>query len=140
MERLGQLQAMFEPLEVKVLRDEMDRVVLRVVGMSFPPGSDRIEPVYFDLLSRVQKALAIFPSAQVVVEGHTDSMGDETSNQILSQQRADAIRQYLLANSTLIPANVSAVGYGEARPVANNETEAGRTLNRRVDVVVLPSD
>ena len=137
--RLNKIQSMFKTSEVKVLRDDMDNVVLRLVGFSFPPGSDTIEPRYFDLLSRVQKALNMFPEADIVIEGHTDSMGDEKYNKVLSQKRAESIRKYLVANLALESSVVSAVGYGEERPIANNETKEGRALNRRVDIVIMPS-
>jgi OOP family OmpA-OmpF porin len=72
---------------------------------------------------------------QVRVEGHTDSLGSEAYNQTLSQQRAEAVVEYLVAagvsGDNLIP-----VGMGEAFPVANNDTDAGRAANRRVDFVV----
>jgi outer membrane protein OmpA-like peptidoglycan-associated protein len=139
-ERLANVQDLFNSSEVKVFRDENNHVVLRLVGLSFKPGSDTIEPTYFDLLSRVQKALLIYPGAHVVIEGHTDSSGDATINKALSQRRAEAIRQYLAANLNLDPSTIEAVGYGEGRPIANNETEEGRALNRRVDIVISPAD
>ncbi|MDX1467588.1 MAG: OmpA family protein, partial [Halomonas sp.] len=63
--------------------------------------------------------------------------GDEL-NQKLSQERADAVRQYLLANMSFDPARMDAIGYGETQPVASNETPEGRTRNRRIDVIIHP--
>ncbi len=139
-ERLNSVQGLFKTSEVKVFRDDLDNIVLRLVGFSFTPGSDTIESRYFDLLSRVQQALNMFPEARVVIEGHTDSMGDERHNRALSQNRANAIHKYLVANLALDTSMVTAVGHGEERPIANNETEKGRALNRRVDIVIMPSD
>ncbi|MDZ7721548.1 MAG: OmpA family protein [candidate division KSB1 bacterium] len=56
----------------------------------------------------------------------------------LSRERAVAVKQYLLANSNLNASRVEAIGYGESKPIASNETEAGRAANRRVDVVIHP--
>ena len=138
-ERLIQIQNLFTSSEATVSLDEKNRIVLRLAGFSFPPGTAVIEPVYFDLLSRVQKAVMVYPDARVTIEGHTDSMGDEAQNKALSQSRAEAIRQYLVANLGLEPTRNQAIGYGEERPIANNETEEGRALNRRVDVIIAPS-
>jgi OOP family OmpA-OmpF porin len=58
---------------------------------------------------------------------------------VLSKKRAEAVKQYLVANMGLPPSKVTATGYGETKPVANNETDAGRTKNRRIDVVIRPT-
>lgn len=68
------------------------------------------------------------------LSGHTDSLGSERYNQSLSQRRVDAVRDYLIANG--IPAHrLRTEAYGESRPVASNDTPAGRALNRRVEIV-----
>ncbi len=73
------------------------------------------------------------------MEGHTDAFGSDETNLMLSQERADAVRKYLLANMRdLSREDVGAVGFGESRPVANNETAEGRAKNRRIDVVIRP--
>lgn len=71
-----------------------------------------------------------------MVEGHTDSNGSDSNNLILSQDRADAVKQYLVANAGVNPEKISSIGYGEARPVSTNETAEGRTRNRRIDLVL----
>ncbi|WP_347905016.1 OmpA family protein [Pseudomonas purpurea] len=76
-----------------------------------------------------------YPQTTTVVEGHTDSVGPDAYNQKLSQRRADAVKQVLVKDG--IEANrVRSVGYGESRPVADNATEAGRAVNRRVEAQV----
>jgi flagellar motor protein MotB len=60
-------------------------------------------------------------------------------NLALSQARADSVVSYLLSHMPISPANLSSMGFGESRPAANNETAAGRTRNRRIDVVIYPS-
>ncbi|HEX7037402.1 MAG TPA: OmpA family protein, partial [Pseudomonadales bacterium] len=86
----------------------------------------------------VQRALAEFPRANLIIEGHTDSFGSDASNQALSQARADAVLEYLVANGSISRSDVQALGYGEAQPVANNETPEGRRRNRRIDIVIYP--
>jgi outer membrane protein OmpA-like peptidoglycan-associated protein len=90
-------------------------------------------------LSKVQNAINIFPGSEITVEGHTDSFGGDEVNLRLSQERAEAVRQYLLANMRNLSADqVKAVGYGESKPIANNETAEGRAKNRRIDIVITP--
>ena len=72
----------------------------------------------------------------MVIEGHTDSNGSDSTNLILSQDRADAVRQYLVTTFGINPEKVSSIGYGEARPVATNETADGRARNRRIDLII----
>jgi len=84
----------------------------------------------------VQRALREFPDQSVTITGHTDSRGDEDYNQELSQRRAEAVRDYLLANMSLSAALVTAKGYGESQPIASNDTDEGRAKNRRIDVRV----
>ena len=59
-------------------------------------------------------------------------------NTLLSQQRADAVRDYLIANQTLSSETISAVGYGSERPLASNATPEGRAINRRIDILIIP--
>jgi len=90
------------------------------------------------LLNKIEKAIDVFPQSDLVIEGHTDSFGGDESNQKLSQQRAESVEQYMI-NAMRIPTfRMIATGFGETNPVANNETEAGRARNRRIDIVIKP--
>jgi outer membrane protein OmpA-like peptidoglycan-associated protein len=86
----------------------------------------------------VQQAAAVFPRAQIFIEGHTDSYGSDETNMRLSQQRAEAVSNYLSSELGVPSFRMSAVGYGETRPIANNETAQGRERNRRIDVRIEP--
>ena len=114
-------------------------MIIRLVGMNFASGQAVIRPDHFALLTKVKQAIAIYPGAKITIEGHTDAYGTDETNLKLSQQRADAVAQYLLANSNLSADKVEAVGYGETSPIANNETKEGRAKNRRIDVVIKPA-
>ena len=70
----------------------------------------------------------------MTIDGHTDAQGDTDYNQALSQRRAEAVRSYLLANMGSAADNYLAIGFGESKPIASNETAEGRTQNRRIDV------
>jgi outer membrane protein OmpA-like peptidoglycan-associated protein len=76
------------------------------------------------------------PERNILIEGHTDSIGSESYNRELSERRAEAVESFLLQND-LSPTRISTRGYGKSYPVASNSTEAGRQQNRRVEVVIL---
>lgn len=133
-----QVEKLFTKSEARVFR-EGNNVILRLVGLSFDSGQSAIKQDSFDLLAKVEKAIDIFPRSELVIEGHTDSYGGDELNQKLSQERAEAVQQYMI-NAMRIPSyRVIATGYGETNPVANNETEAGRAKNRRIDIVIKPN-
>jgi outer membrane protein OmpA-like peptidoglycan-associated protein len=131
------LEASFTTDEARVTR-QGDDVVLSLLGIKFPSGRSTIDGSSAALMKKVQQGLALFPDASISIEGHTDANGSDSTNLILSQDRADAVRQYLVSNFAMNPEKVTSVGYGEARPVATNETAAGRTRNRRIDLVIHP--
>ncbi len=127
----------FSRSEAQVLIDG-NNVIIRLYGLSFPVGTSEIKPEYFELLKRVQRGILEFKNAEVTIEGHTDSRGSAQLNQRLSNQRAEAVRTYLLANMSFPAAKMQAVGFGETKPVANNENEQGRAKNRRIDITIVP--
>jgi len=137
-QRRAQVQALerlFSREEARILQ-EGDNVVIRLVGLGFDSGEAVIRSEYFRLLRKIEGVPGVFPCANLVVEGHTDSVGNDTMNLALSERRANSVRDYLVANTILPASQIQAVGYGETRPIANNETAQGRALNRRTDVVV----
>lgn len=137
-ERIRRVTEYFRKDEAIVLTQGND-VLIRVVGLSFDPGSAQINSNNFSLLSKLEKAVSLYSDYTVVVEGHTDSFGSDASNQALSLDRARAVRQYFLVNMDNFSASRSeAFGYGESRPIANNETPEGRKRNRRIDLLLKP--
>lgn len=137
-EQFRTVEKMFTREEALVLRESND-IIMRLVGLNFASGKSTIEPQYFSLLTKVQDAINTFPGSKLVIEGHTDSYGSDETNLRLSEERANSVRQYLLANLRNIdPSQIEAVGFGESRPIANNETAEGRTKNRRIDIVIRP--
>lgn len=135
--KVKEIEEMFLPGEAEVIYDA-EKVTIRLISLKFSVGSSMITPQYFSLLTKVQKSIRQFEGAAVTVEGHTDSRGREEVNSELSQKRADAVMQYLKANMPDNKGSIYAIGYGEARPIANNETEEGREQNRRIDIVINP--
>ena len=132
---VARIESSFSADEARVYRQGED-VVVSLLGIKFPSGRSTIDANSGALMSKVQQALALFPGASITVEGHTDAHGTDSANLILSQDRADAVKQYLVANFGVNPERVTSIGYGEARPVSTNETAEGRARNRRIDLVI----
>lgn len=115
------------------------QLVIRLKDMPFPMGLATIMPENYLLLSKVQRAIRSFGEPMLVIESHTDAADSPELNKHLSQQRAEAVRAYLIADQTLPPENIIALGFGNERPLASNETEAGRAANRRIELVLSPA-
>ncbi len=137
-QQFEQVERMFSTNEARVFR-QGNNVILRLVGLDFDSGASQIKPSNFDLLAKVEKAIDVFPRSELTIEGHTDSYGGDELNQKLSQDRAESVKQYMV-NAMRIPTyRLIATGYGETKPVASNETAAGRARNRRIDIVIKPN-
>jgi outer membrane protein OmpA-like peptidoglycan-associated protein len=103
----------------------------------FDTNSATLKPGSSNEITRVAKVLNQYPQTTITIAGHTDSTGSETYNQQLSEQRAIAVKNALAAQG-VNPARMSTVGYGESKPIADNNTEYGRQLNRRVAIAIAP--
>lgn len=136
-EKFARIEKSFSPEEAQILRVG-DQVIIRLYGLTFPVGKATIEPQYFGLLSKVLKATEEYPDSKITIEGHTDSWGGDAANQKLSTERANAVREYFLATAGIDSSRVIAVGYGESKPIASNETKEGRRKNRRIDTLIHP--
>ncbi len=132
-----EIQAEFVPTEAEVYK-QGDRLFIRLKAIQFPVGKDIIMPRNYPLLRKVQRAILAFDKPNVLIEGHTDSTGAEAMNEELSERRAQAVLEYFVANGTLPKERIIADGYGSKRPLAPNETEDGRAINRRIDVIISP--
>jgi outer membrane protein OmpA-like peptidoglycan-associated protein len=109
-----------------------------IVNMSdvlFDTGKYTLKPNTQISLAKVAGILQAYPGLKLQVEGYTDSVGSDEYNQKLSENRADAVRNFLLTQGVQQD-NITSTGYGKAKPVADNSTSAGRAQNRRVQLVV----
>ena len=136
-ELYSQVQTLFTNDEAETYK-QGQQMVIRLRGMNFPVGQSVIMPDNYPLLSKVQNAIRTFEGAEVTIEGHTDSSGSEELNLHLSQKRAEAVRDYLLANQAIASDKINATGYGLSRPLAANTTAEGRAQNRRIDIIITP--
>jgi OOP family OmpA-OmpF porin len=104
-------------------------------GIYFDSGSERIRPESTPTLKEIGTMLQQHGDLALTIEGHTDDVGQAAANQALSERRAAAVRQYLIATYQIDGARLTAAGIGQTRPVASNETPEGRQQNRRVELV-----
>ena len=93
-----------------------------------------VKPEFYPLLDDIVKIMNDNPSLRLELEGHTDAIGTNRYNQGLSERRANAVKKYLVEKGMIDMNRVSAVGYGEEKPIATNKTKDGRALNRRVEL------
>ncbi|HEY3352099.1 MAG TPA: OmpA family protein [Polyangia bacterium] len=103
-----------------------------IKGINFATGSAKILPNSFKVLDGAVAVLKEFPTMRIRIEGHTDNVGKPDKNQALSENRANAVRDYFVKKG-IDASRLEAKGYGEAKPVQDNKTAAGRAANRRIE-------
>jgi len=115
-----------------------DDIVLNMPGnVTFDVDQSAIKADFYDVLDSVAIVLNEFDKTFVEVAGHTDSSGSESYNQSLSERRAASVSAYLRSREVLGDRLIT-VGAGESRPIASNDTAAGRAQNRRVEITIVP--
>lgn len=116
-------------------RETARGLIVNVSDVLFDTAKTTLKPGAREKLARVAGILLAQPGLQIAVEGHADSRGTDAYNQSLSEGRAGSVRDYLVAQG-INQGAVGTAGFGESRPVATNDTAAGRQQNRRVELVV----
>jgi outer membrane protein OmpA-like peptidoglycan-associated protein len=133
----AKLRQQLENTGVSVTRDG-ENIILNMPGnITFEVDKSNLRPDFVEVLHSVSLVLKEYKSTMIEVAGHTDSTGSDSYNQMLSQQRAQAVTNVLIGDN-VEPVRIDTVGYGETRPIASNSTPAGRQLNRRVELTLLP--
>lgn len=107
-----------------------------ILDISFEIKQENIDRGDKEKLAVVGTFMNKYPDTTAVIEGHTDNVGTNEYNQKLSQERADSVVSYLVNELHVAPSRLSAVGYGETRPIADNSTMEGRQANRRIEAVI----
>jgi len=95
-----------------------------------------IRPDAAQALAKLATVIRAFPSGQVLLEGHTDSVGNDAYNQTLSERRAEAVKAWLVGKEGLDASRLKTQGFGESKPVVSNDTDDGRQKNRRVVAII----
>jgi outer membrane protein OmpA-like peptidoglycan-associated protein len=119
--------------EIKKEVKELFRQALQ--GIQFETAKADILPASSVILDKIADILLLNPSYLIEIQGHTDNFGNSSSNLILSESRAEAVRKYLVEKG-VNNSRLSSHGYGDTKPVANNNTSEGRSKNRRVEFIV----
>jgi len=133
----AKLRQRLENTGVSVTRNG-ENIILNMPGnITFEVDKSNLRPDFIDVLHSVSLVLKEYKSTMIEVAGHTDSTGSDSYNQMLSQQRAQAVSNVLIGDGVQ-PVRIDTVGYGEARPIASNATAEGRQQNRRVELTLLP--
>ncbi len=115
-------------------------IVITVLAINlFTPNIEITAPGK-QILDNLGSFLNRYSSHKAVVRGHTDSMGSESINRTVSEKRAQKVREYLVAYQNVNPIRITALGMGPSQPVATNATEAGRALNRRVEIAIVTEE
>lgn len=133
--REDQLDAVVAQLAALKARETEQGLVLTVSDVFFEFDKADLKPSAVQELAQVAAFVRDHPDRNVVIEGHTDSLGTDAYNVDLSQRRAQAVRSFLIAQG-VAPSRLIAQGFGESYPIASNTDEAGRQQNRRVEMLV----
>jgi outer membrane protein OmpA-like peptidoglycan-associated protein len=138
-ERAQEMAAKAQQLTAQV-RDlkaqETERGLVVTLGdLLFDAGAAQLKPAGTQAVDKLAEFLKQYPERNILIEGYTDSTGDAAFNQQLSERRANAVRDALLADA-ISPDRMRTIGYGEQFPVASNATSDGRQQNRRVEVII----
>jgi len=130
---MNQVRNSFTENEASVYQ-QGSSLIIRLKKINFKSGDATIPTNSMAFLSKVDNVISRLNPEEVMIEGHTDSTGKRANNLMLSNKRANAVKKYLMA----LDANytIDFRGYGESKPIADNKTYLGRTLNRRVDIIV----
>ncbi|RBC03925.1 OmpA family protein [Pseudomonas sp. RSB 5.4] len=125
-----------EPVAEAPVEAPVAEVVRVELDVKFDFDKSVVKPNSYADIKNLADFMKQYPATHTTVEGHTDSVGPDAYNQKLSQRRADAVKKVLTQQYGVESSRVNSVGYGKTRPVADNSTEAGRAVNRRVEAQV----
>lgn len=116
-------------------QDSARGLIVNMSDVLFDTGSYTLKPAAREKLAKISGVVLAHPGLKLQIEGHTDSVGTDEYNQQLSENRAAAVRDYLIEQG--VPAStVTARGFGKTQPIASNDSPDGRQKNRRVELVV----
>lgn len=131
----AELRQKLESTGVRVVR-EGDRIRLVMPGnILFKSNEYRIHESFYPVLESIREVLREYDESRIIVQGHTDDTGSEVFNQDLSKKRADSVAEYLVYQG-ISPNRILALGFGESKPMADNNSAIGRSQNRRVELII----
>jgi len=128
--------AMAPPVQVIVPVPVRTEQYCAILDFRFEIDQDEIQLEEQEKLATVGAFMTRYPNSFALIEGHTDNVGTPEYNLALSQRRADSVVNYLVNKLEIAPTRLTAVGYGETRPLFDNDSELGKRMNRRIDAVI----
>jgi OOP family OmpA-OmpF porin len=108
----------------------------QTLNVEFDFDKSTIKKGYYQDIDNLSQVMKDYPDLNVVIEGHTDSMGTDAYNKKLSQRRAESVKKYMVEKGGIDANRIKAIGFGEEKPIASNDTDEGRQQNRRVEAAV----
>jgi len=123
---------------IDVVREGDNLRLIMPSNITFASGQSYITSGFHNTLNDIARVLAKYEKTLLSIEGHTDSVGSTSSNQILSEERAASVEAYLV-NQNIQSTRLKTIGYGETQGIASNVNEKGRALNRRVEIQIIPN-
>jgi len=120
--------------DVQPLPEVLQKDAFLLVKVAFETGKSDLTVDSYDSLDQLVQGLKDFPKVVIEIRGHTDNVGNAMLNQLLSEKRADSVRKYII-DKGIDPTRVTAVGFGERFPIADNSTPEGRAKNRRIEMI-----
>lgn len=124
-----------KPVEPAVVATKEVEEKIILSGILFDFDKSVVKPEFYPILDEAVATIKKNPTKQIIIEGHTCSVGSESYNLKLSERRAESVKKYLVIKG-ISEASLSAKGYGESSPIADNKTKDGRKMNRRVEFKV----
>ncbi|EIC23235.1 OmpA family protein [Thiorhodovibrio frisius] len=124
--------------DIRVRKLSDDRLIVGMTSATtFDVDSAQVKPGFYSTMDKIASIVNQYGKTQLAVAGFTDDTGSAEYNMKLSERRADAVRSRLMGDG-VTPQRVSAYGYGKNNPIASNASEVGRSLNRRVEITIIP--
>jgi OOP family OmpA-OmpF porin len=108
----------------------------QTLNVEFDFDKSTIKKGYYQDIDNLAGVMKQYPDLNVVIEGHTDSVGTDAYNKKLSQRRAESVKKYMVEKGGIDANRIKAIGFGEEKPIASNDTDEGRQQNRRVEAAV----
>lgn len=125
--------------ESATIQREGDLLAISLKGdVTFDTNSSAVRPGLYSEIDRIANVLQNYPDTVIMIEGHTDSRGSDSSNMELSHRRAEAVKS-LFVQRGVTPSRIEVQAFGESQPIATNDTETGRQMNRRVEIKIAPN-
>jgi outer membrane protein OmpA-like peptidoglycan-associated protein len=130
---IAEKEAMNQDIQANEMFDKINSGDALTLYINFETGKSAIKSESQSIVDELHKMLSSNPALKIIIEGHTDNVGNSTSNKALSEQRATSVKTSLVSKG-ISADRIKTLGYGQEKPVANNSTEAGKAKNRRVEI------